>query len=60
MVFMFEKNLRKDVTDRVEWRINIDTLFKNFDCIPYFDETLRYHGPCYHLVGEKSKHYRFE
>ena len=59
-VFMFQKNMDLEVEDRVVWKPNIESIFRNFDCIPYFDESLRFHGPCYHLVGEKSRQYPLE
>ena len=31
--------------DEVKWLVNAETLFKEYDNIPYFDENLRYEGP---------------
>ena len=47
--------------EKLSWLANIDTIYKHFRSIPYFDESLRYEGEhVYHLVGEKSLQYDFE
>ena len=46
--------------DPLEWAINLATLRGEFLNIPFFDETLRYHGPAFNIVGGRSRYYPFE
>eukprot|EP00347_Sterkiella_histriomuscorum_P019495 403341410 len=58
-VALLERNMDPNHKDEVKWLVNAEALFKEYDNIPYFDEQLRYQGPCYHLVGEKSRQYSY-
>ena len=56
---MLEKNMRKNKEDNLEWLVNIDFLFANFQEFSYFDERLFYDRPTvYHLVGENLQIYK--
>lgn len=55
--FLIRNNMKR-VADKVEWLANIEAIHRNFHEIPFFDETLRYHGAnVLQLYGEKSLHY---
>ena len=61
MVGMLEKNMSKNKEDKLEWLVNIDSLFENFQQVPYFDESLLYENKTvYHLVGENSQLYKMD
>lgn len=42
------------------WKVNVETLSKEFDNIPFFDETMRLDRPnsAFHVVGGKSHQYK--
>ena len=46
--------------DEVQWLVNVEALMREFQNIPYFDESLRYNGPTLQVVGGKSRIYPFE
>jgi pimeloyl-ACP methyl ester carboxylesterase len=54
-VALLERNMDPNVKTRVEWLVNTEILLREYENVPYFDESLRYEGPCYHIVGGKSK-----
>ena len=56
MVSVVEKNLKRNKEDKLEWLVNIDALYKNFQEVPYFDESLINESKTiYQLVGENSE-----
>jgi hypothetical protein len=59
-VSLVERNADPDSKDKVKWLINLDSIYHNFDNIPYFDESLRYYGPAYFIMGAKSHRYTFD
>mmetsp|Transcript_16025 Transcript_16025/g.20273 ORF Transcript_16025/g.20273 Transcript_16025/m.20273 type:complete len:236 (+) Transcript_16025:137-844(+) len=46
-------------SDPVKFSINLKALKTQFANIPYFDETLRFHGPALNIVGGRSRMYEF-
>ena len=47
-------NMDKGSED-LEWLVNVESIFKNFSNVPFFDESLRFEKKtAYHLVGAKS------
>jgi len=59
-VSLLEKNMDPNHKDEVQWLVNVEALMREFQNIPYFDESLRYHGPTLQIVGGKSRIYPFE
>lgn len=45
--------------DPVKFAINIETLRREFQNIPYFDESMRFTGPALNIVGGRSRIYDF-
>lgn len=61
LVFIIDKNLKRNKDDSLEWLVNIDALFKNFQEVPYFDESMTNDTrTVYHIVGEQSKIYEID
>ena len=61
LVFIIDKNLKRNKDDKLEWLVNIDSLYKNFQEVPYFDESLTNDTKSvYHIVGEQSKIYEID
>jgi len=59
-VGLVEQNIDKRSTD-LKWLVNVESLYRNFLNVPYFDETLRFNSDkVYHIVGGKSHQYPFE
>ncbi len=46
--------------DEVQWLVNVEALMREFRNIPYFDESLRFHGSTLQIVGGRSKIYEYE
>ena len=44
----------------LEWAINLQALRDQFSNVPYFDESLRYYGPSYNIVGGRSRIYELD
>ena len=59
-VYLLDKNRDPNSDDALKWLVNIDTFHDNFSEVPFFDEELRFLGPCYHILGGESRKYEFE
>lgn len=59
-VSLLERNLDPNHKDEIKWLVNVEALMREFGNIPFFDETLRYEGPCLQIVGGRSRIYPFE
>ncbi|TNV85972.1 hypothetical protein FGO68_gene4011 [Halteria grandinella] len=59
-VSLLERNLDPNHKEEIKWLVNVEALKREFINIPYFDEELRYQGPCLQIVGGKSRIYQFE
>jgi hypothetical protein len=45
-VSLLDRNLDPNYKDEIKWLVNVEALLREFRNIPYFDETLRFQGPC--------------
>ena len=55
---VLDKDNKED--DPVKFAVNIAALQNQFPNIPYFDESLVYHGPSLNIVGGNSRIYDFD
>jgi hypothetical protein len=57
---MLEMIMNKKEED-LQWLVNVDSIYENFQNVPFFDESLRFEKKtAYHLVGERSNQYPFD
>jgi pimeloyl-ACP methyl ester carboxylesterase len=59
-VSLLTRNLDPNHKDEIKWLVNVEALLREFRNIPYFDESLSFHGPTLQIVGGRSKIHPFE
>jgi len=59
-VSLLTRNLDPNHKKEIKWLVNVEALLREFRNIPYFDESLSFHGPTLQIVGGRSKIHPFE